>query len=82
MTNLTKREILSELKKIGVNSTAELNVYYREYKKYSSRYQLQLRARKARRIKRQLPQREALVPVCSCKETPSQMSKGKSKRTV
>ncbi|GBD96198.1 hypothetical protein BMS3Abin06_01081 [bacterium BMS3Abin06] len=34
MATLTKKEILAQLKKIGVNSTTELNTYSMEYEEY------------------------------------------------
>jgi hypothetical protein len=54
MANLTKKEIISELKKIGINSTAERNVFYREYKNYLSQCLQGLRTKAAWKIKRQL----------------------------
>jgi hypothetical protein len=36
MKNLSKKEVLAELKKLGINSTSELNSYYKEYKGYSA----------------------------------------------
>jgi hypothetical protein len=35
MVTLSKKEILAELKKLGINSTSELNSYLQEYKNYS-----------------------------------------------
>jgi hypothetical protein len=58
MANLTKKEIISELKNIGINSTAEINVFYIEYKKYLSQFPQGLRTRAARKIKRQLLQKD------------------------
>ena len=37
MKDLTRKEILDELKKLGVNNTSELNAYYKEYKGYSAK---------------------------------------------
>jgi hypothetical protein len=34
MAALNRKEILSELIKLGVNNTSELNFYLRKYKKY------------------------------------------------
>jgi hypothetical protein len=37
MKNLSKKEVLAELKKLGINSTSELNSDYKKYKKYSAK---------------------------------------------
>ena len=34
MAGLTKKEILDQLKKLGINSTSELKSYFREYRNY------------------------------------------------
>jgi hypothetical protein len=36
MAGLTKKEILDQLKKLGVSSSSELNTYFEEYEEYSS----------------------------------------------
>ena len=36
MTELTKREVLAELKKLGINITSELKSYCIEYKAYTA----------------------------------------------
>jgi len=36
MTELTKKEIQTQLKKLGIHSGSELNLYSKEYKEYSS----------------------------------------------
>ena len=36
MSSLTKKEIHAGLKKLGIDSSSELNAYSKEYKKYST----------------------------------------------
>jgi hypothetical protein len=36
MTVLTKKEILAQLQKLGVQSSSELNSYVKEYEEYST----------------------------------------------
>jgi hypothetical protein len=48
---LTKKEILDGLKKLGLNSTPELNSFYYEYKKYSEKFSRVFFTRRLRMIK-------------------------------
>lgn len=36
MTYLTKKEILAQLRKLGLKSASELHKYFREYEEYST----------------------------------------------
>lgn len=54
MSNLTKKEIIAELKKLGINSVHEINTYYKEYKRYSSPNSKKFLSRTAQRIRRQI----------------------------
>ncbi|MEW6599470.1 MAG: hypothetical protein AB1499_00725 [Nitrospirota bacterium] len=36
MASLTKQEILAQLKKLGVNTSPEIDAYFEEYEEYSS----------------------------------------------
>lgn len=38
MIALTRKEILAELKKLGINTFSELKAYFREYKAYYTLY--------------------------------------------
>lgn len=38
MANLTKKEIVAELNKLGINATSEIDLYYAEYAAYSAKY--------------------------------------------
>jgi hypothetical protein len=44
MVTLSKKEILAELKELGVNSASELNSCLKEYKKYYNIQKLRLRS--------------------------------------
>lgn len=37
MIDLTRKEILSELKKLGISTFTELKTYFREYREYCTR---------------------------------------------
>ena len=72
MADLTKKEIIAELRKVGVNSTAEIDIYYREYREYSARYSQAYFTKSLQRIRKQLFQRrnvhsrntsEAAIPI-------------------
>ena len=57
MADLTKKEIIAELRKVGVHSTAEIDIYYREYREYSAQYSRAYFTKTLQRIRRQLFQR-------------------------
>jgi hypothetical protein len=54
MTDLTKKEIMVELKKLGIDRAPELDLYYRDYMEYSVKYSQTYFARTLRKIIRQL----------------------------
>jgi hypothetical protein len=61
MTDLTKKEVLDQLKKLGVHNTSELKFYYKEYKDYSVKYSQVYFSRILQRIGRQLLQRKHII---------------------
>ncbi len=66
MAALTKKEIIAELKKMGISTTSEINSYYKEYKEYSAKCSQAYFTRILRRIRRQqLQQRNANYPTFS-----------------
>ncbi len=71
MAYLTKKEILAELKKLGINSTSEINSYYKEYKDYSAKSSQAFPTRILRRIRRQLLQQRNANSLIFSKEKAS-----------
>jgi hypothetical protein len=70
MENLSKKEVIAELKKLGINSTSELNSYYKEYKRFSAKSSQAFFARILQRIRRQLLQ-QGNAPLTLSKEKTS-----------
>jgi hypothetical protein len=54
MTDLTKKEIMAELKKLGIDHASELDLYYNDYREYSVKCSPTYFARTLRKIIRQL----------------------------
>jgi hypothetical protein len=54
MTDLTKKEIMAELKKLGIDHATELDRYYRDYRDYSIKFSQTAFARTLKKITRQL----------------------------
>ncbi len=75
MASLTKKEILTELKKMGINSTSEINSYYREYKEYSTKSSQAFLTRILKRIRRQILQQRNAYSMTVSKEKASKRMK-------
>ncbi len=75
MAALTKKEILAELRKLGIDSTSEINSYYREYKEYSVKYSQTFFTGTLRRIRRQSLQKRNVNSPPFSKEKASKLKR-------